>query len=125
MTGIRTKTVILTDAQGAERALRFSINAMAEHVDRFGCGVLDDLTDTQDAGLAVRALRRLMLTALCGGGGKATIEDAGDLIEAVGMRAAGEAITEAITAAFPQADASGDAASAAGNGKPKAAARAA
>lgn len=99
------------DAKGKTWTLQFTTNAMCEVEDAFEKSIVEVANDLQsEAGVKIKSIRTLFKIGI---GGCDSVEQAGDLMDAVGIQAAGELLGKAFSAAFPDADGEG-------GGKPKA-----
>lgn len=85
------------EAIGAKRSLRFGINALCRIEDRLGYSVLQ-LGQKMQGGLDMRTLRTVFA---CGLDTSLTDDDAGEIMDAIGVQRAGELVGEAFQAAFP------------------------
>jgi hypothetical protein len=94
------------DALGKPREVRFSTNALCRLEERAGKSLQDVLAETAEGGRRTLAFRLLMWAGM----GDGTLDEAGDVIDAIGMAETDRIIAAALRAAFPPAE--GDA----GNG---------
>lgn len=96
------------DANGKQRALRFTTNALCLLEDRSKLSqfeVAQELAFAKDTPLGVSAKTLRALFWAGAAGGDLTLEQAGDLVDAVGKREAVRLAIEAFDAAFPDAEA--------------------
>ncbi|MGR3452878.1 hypothetical protein [Pseudooceanicola sp.] len=88
------------EADGETLTLRLGTNAMARYQDAAGETVQDAFKALEGATFDIVRVRRLFWVALPKG---MTEEDAGDLIDIIGIDVAAEKLGEAVIAAFPDA----------------------
>ena len=103
-------------AGGAERTLRCSTNAMVRYQDAANETIFDGLQALQDSPSDMRRIRNIFWAFL--NPPDVSAEDAGDMIDEIGLQVAAGLIGDAAKAAFPEEEKD------AGNGrqrKPKAA----
>ena len=103
------------EAGGKDRALRFTTNALCLLEDKLDLSAMQIGNELQ-FGVSIVTLRGMFWAGL--GDDEMTLAQAGEIIDAVGIKRAREIATEAFAAAFP--DEEGDATS--NEGPPKAAA---
>lgn len=93
------------DAGGRVYTLRLSVNALCDLegvVQRPATAAIADLVDAgKGANVDFRLARAVIWAAMLGNSPGATLEDAGELIEAAGLGPVMESIGKMITAAFP------------------------
>lgn len=85
------------DAGGKPRELRFSTNALCRLEERAGKSLQDVLAETAEGGRRTVAFRLLMWAGL----GDVTLEDAGEIMDEIGMAETDRIIAAALRAAFP------------------------
>ena len=88
------------EAAGARHTLRYGINALCEMEARLGTTV-GKIGELMAAGLSMQQLRTVFA---CGLETPATDQEAGVLIDEIGLARAGDLVGEAMQAAFPEAD---------------------
>lgn len=88
-------------AGGAERVLRLNINALCEIEDRLGRPAMDVFAEMQSS-VRVTSLRAIFA---CGAG--VSEQEAGEMIDEIGIGRAAELLGEAVKRAFPQEEAKG------------------
>ena len=104
--------------EGGQHVLKLSTRAMAGIEDATGLPFAEAMKSIGDEeGFRVKRLSQVLAPTMNGGKG-ATLDEAFELIDEIGLEAAGEAIGAAAEKAFP--DLKGDAA---GNGKTRKAAK--
>lgn len=97
----REKGEVSFSADGKDWVLRFSTNAMCEVEDAFGKGIVQVANDLQsDEGVSIKAMRTLFSIGVVGCEG---VDQAGHLMDEIGLSKAGDLIGEAFSAAFPVA----------------------
>lgn len=94
------------EADGQTHTLRLTTNAMVQYEDKAGHSVITALQNMEGGEARITDIRRLFAVML----GDLSEENAGEVIDAIGLQKAAEKIGEAARLAFPQS-------SAAGNGK--------
>lgn len=94
------------EAMGQTWRLRYGTNALCEIEAAFGEGINATLAKLQSDDPSIRTMRTIMACGLGVSG-----DEAGDIMDEIGMERSGELIGQAMTLAFPQPEAN------AGNGK--------
>lgn len=98
---------VTIEADGATHTLRMTTNAMVRYEDKSGESVIEALGKMDGAGVRISSIRRLFWSML---EGDFSEDQAGDLMDEIGLTLVAEKIGEAARLAFPQADVSGNAA---------------
>lgn len=96
------------EALGVSRVLRFTTNAICRIEERSKQSLQDVLADAAVPGKKTLTLRLLFWAGLGGG----TLDEAGDIMDAIGAAEADRLLAEALRLAFPPQDASAE-----GNGE--------
>ena len=94
------------ETEGGARALRFSTNAMVSYQDATNETLMDGLQALQEKPGDMKRMRALFWAGLGGG----ALDEAGDIVDEIGLSEAFRLIGEAASLAFPAApeDASGN-----------------
>lgn len=106
-----SRGVVEFEAGGETRQLRFNMNAMVRYQEASGKTFIEAVQDLQANHMDFRTLRMLFWVGL----GNGTQDEAGDMIDDIGIKVASELMGQALSAAFPGDEASDDA----GNVTPK------
>ena len=102
------------EAGGKAYRLHFSTNAISRFEDRFDKSFLSAVGDNSGAGAKISVIRALFWAGL----GVETLDEAGDVMDELGLHASSRLIGKAVAAAFPDAEDDGqDEGAASGNGK--------
>lgn len=91
------------EVQGKPAALHFTTNRLCRLEDITGRGVMDWAAALDGGGMSIRDLRALFAAGL-DTAEPATLDQAGDMIDGLGMAEAGELIGRAMMAAFGSGD---------------------
>jgi hypothetical protein len=94
------------EANGQAYTLRLTTNAMVRYEDAAGHPVLEALGKMEDGAMSMVALRRLFAAMISP---EVSEDDAGDIMDELGLAVAAQKIGEAATLAFPQSSAAGNA----------------
>jgi hypothetical protein len=92
------------DALGKPREFKFTTNAICRLEERAGKSLQDVLADTAEGGRRMVAFRLLMWAGL----GDLTLDDAGDIMDDIGLAEADRIIAEGLKLAFPPKDQSAE-----------------
>jgi hypothetical protein len=109
--GNSKKGAIEFSAGGETYSLAFTTNAMVRYQDDSGESLLTGLTALQSDPTDIRRVRGMMRAALAG---DVSHDEAGDIMDEVGLMRSITLLSDAATAAFPEADAGAEK----GNGQP-------
>jgi hypothetical protein len=85
------------DALGKPREFKFTTNAICRLEERAGKSLQDVLADTAEGGRRMVAFRLLMWAGL----GDLTLDDAGDIMDDIGLAEVDRIIAEGLKLAFP------------------------
>ena len=85
------------DALGKPREFKFTTNAICRLEERAGKSLQDVLADTAEGGRRTVAFRLLLWAGL----GDLTLDDAGDIIDDIGLAEVDRIIAEGLKLAFP------------------------
>jgi hypothetical protein len=85
------------DALGKPREFKFTTNAICRLEERAGKSLQDVLADTAEGGRRTVAFRLLLWTGL----GDLTLDDAGDIMDDIGLAEVDRIIAEGLKLAFP------------------------
>lgn len=94
------------EVDGQPYTLRMTTNAMVRYEDRSGESIVEALGKMDGANVSISSVRRLFWTMLVG---DLSEEQAGDLMDEIGLTEAAAKLGEAARLAFPQAQPSGNA----------------
>jgi Phage tail tube protein, GTA-gp10 len=100
----RMRGEVAIDVDGKAHVLRFDTNRLCDLEDIFGLSVnevIDLLKD--DKKVRIGTVRKLVWAGL-GGKEAMTLQEAGDVVSALGVQGAMEKVGEAMTLAFPATD---------------------
>ena len=92
------------DALGKPREFKFTTNAICRLEERAGKSLQDVLADTAEGGRRTVAFRLLLWAGL----GDLTLDDAGDIIDDIGLAEVDRIIAEGLKRAFPPKDQSAE-----------------
>jgi hypothetical protein len=92
------------DALGKPREFRLTTNAICRLEERAGKSLQDVLADTAEGGRQMLAFRLLMWAGL----GDLTLDDAGDIMDDIGLAEVDRIISEGLKLAFPPKDQSAE-----------------
>jgi hypothetical protein len=92
------------DALGKPREFKFTTNAICRLEERAGKSLQDVLSDTAEGGRRMVAFRLLMWAGL----GDLTLDDAGDIMDVIGLAEVDRIIAEGLKLAFPPKDQSAE-----------------
>jgi hypothetical protein len=92
------------DALGKPREFKFTTNAICRLEERAGKSLQDVLADTAEGGRRMVAFRLLMWAGL----GDLTLDDAGDIMDDIGIAEVDRIIAEGLKLAFPPKDQSAE-----------------
>lgn len=92
------------DALGKPREFKFTTNAICRLEERAGKSLQDVLADTAEGGRRMVAFRLLMWAGL----GDLTLDDAGDIMDDIGLAEVDRIIAEGLKLAFPPKDQSAE-----------------
>ena len=92
------------DALGKPREFKFTTNAICRLEERAGKSLQDVLADTAERGRQTVAFRLLMWAGL----GDLTLDDAGDIMDDIGLAEVDRIIAEGLKLAFPPKDQSAE-----------------
>ena len=111
----RARGQVSFEADGETQTVAFTMNAMCKYQDRAGETLIAAVDALQSASSDVVRIRRLFWAGLVG---EFSEDQAGNIIDAIGLPKSFEILGDAVQAAFPQEKTDGAAPKA---GKPKAA----
>lgn len=96
------KGAVSFDVDGATQSLAFTTNAMVRYQDAMGETLLTGLNALQNDPTDIRRVRGIMWAGLVGDFSQ---DEAGDIMDVVGIMQSVQLLAEAATIAFPEADA--------------------
>ena len=89
------------EVDGTAYKMRFTTNALYEHLEKpLGMKFTKILDDFDKTGVSVGAMRQIMYAGLVGSHKELTLEETGDLIDALGFAETTQILTEAFLASF-------------------------
>lgn len=93
--------------EGRTCALRFTTNAMVSYQDEMDETVIEGVQGLGDGGIDLRRMRALVWAGF-EGAERLSLQEAGQVIDHIGLEKAGELIAKSVELAFPEASKSAD-----------------